>query len=86
MGTVTNLGEWTDQNKLVTVRQILEMALKDIDTGEITPTSAILLLVDAGDPESPDDVLHTYRANIMLDKEQCLMANHLLRLQLHRLE
>jgi hypothetical protein len=85
MGTITNIGEYTQRNKLVTPRQLLEMVLADIDKGEIAPTSAILLFVDAGAPDDPDDVLHTYRSNISINQEQCLVGNHLLRLQLERI-
>ena len=80
MGTVQHI-EDSKENTDISPRRLLEIALTDIDSGERTPTSLLILMIEQ---DGTDDTIYTYRSNLPIDREQCLMANQLFRLQQKR--
>ena len=81
MGSVTHIGTKTGQNEQITPIQLLELARADIESGELNPVRMLIYIVEEKDT---DDVISTYRSNLPVDKEQCLLANQLFKLQWKR--
>jgi hypothetical protein len=81
MNIVTHIGTKNGNNLSISPRQLLELALEDIKSGEINPIRMLIQMVEV---DGADDSVFTYRANLPVDKEQCLLANQLFKLQWRR--
>jgi hypothetical protein len=81
MGNVTHIGVHTGDNQTITPTQLLDLARADIESQERAPTSMIIYMIEK---DGTDDTVYTYRSNLTIDKEQCLMSNQLFKLQWRR--
>ena len=78
MGSISHIGLKTGDNHTITPIQLLELARADVESKERTPTSMIIYMIEQ---DGTDDTVYTYRSNLTADKEQCVIANQLFKLQ-----
>jgi hypothetical protein len=72
MGSLSHIGLQTGRN---------DQARANVESGERSPTSMIILMIEK---DGTDDTVYTYRSNLSADKEQCIMANQLFKIQWRR--
>jgi hypothetical protein len=84
MSKVVRLGEVKEDNHIITPLQLLDMIREDIESGEVKIDS--LHIIGVHTKEDGTDLLTTYRCRLTPDKEQSILANKLLLVQLKRLE